>query len=62
MINTFSNASPASHGLSFPENPGLSFGPAGSSVERNDAWGVPPLGLASKKKSTLEGFNGNPWS
>jgi len=67
MVNPFSNPSSSLHGLGFPENPGLSFGSADGAIVapsggQNDAWGIPPLGVASKKKSTLDGINSNPWS
>ena len=66
MINPFSNPSLV-HGLGFSESPGLSFGSADGAIVapsggQNDGWGIPPLGMALKKKSTLDGFNSNPWS
>ncbi|KAF8971813.1 hypothetical protein BDZ97DRAFT_1723539 [Flammula alnicola] len=45
--------------------PSLSFGTSdgsivGSSGVQSDSWSIPPLGV--KKKSTMDGFNANPWS
>lgn len=68
MINPFANPSSSPlHGLGFPESPGLSFGSADGAIVapsggQNDAWGIPPLGMASKKRSAVDGFNSNPWS
>ena len=67
MVDPFSNPSSSLHGLGFPESSGLSFGSADGAIVaptggQNDAWGIPPLGVASKKKSTLDGINSNPWS
>ena len=67
MINPFANSSSSLHGLGFSESSGLSFGSADGAIVapsggQNDAWGILPLGVAAKKKSTLDGFNSNPWS